>query len=84
MTEKTQGKDLKNSCSVPIIELTKESAVDTWSSLVEAIRGASYVALDLVSSHSAYTCSKPVYRSEFQLNTHDCSMCIIILFHFNF
>ena len=58
MTDKAQGKDIKNSCCVPIIELTKESAVDTWPAVVDGIRGASYVALDLVSfiQRSVYMC----------------------------
>jgi len=36
-------------CRVPIVEVSKESAPDTWTALSEAINAATYVALDLVS-----------------------------------
>lgn len=34
---------------VPIIEISKESGDDAWSAVVEAVRDATFVALDLVS-----------------------------------
>ena len=45
----TQEKDISCTRRVPIIEISKESADYTWSAAVEAIKGATYVALDLVS-----------------------------------
>ena len=45
----TQKQDISNTRCVPIVELSKESADHAWPAVVEAIRGASYVALDLVS-----------------------------------
>lgn len=41
--------DINSTRYVPIVELSKESADHAWPAVVEAIRGASYVALDLVS-----------------------------------
>lgn len=46
----TQEKDVKYTRRVPVIEISKESGDDTWSAAVGAIRGATYVALDLVSA----------------------------------
>jgi len=43
-------KKARADCRVPIVEVTKESASDTWSALNEAINAASYIALDLVSA----------------------------------
>ena len=45
----TQEQDISDTRCVPIVELSKESVDHTWPAVVEAIRGASYVALDLVS-----------------------------------
>ena len=43
----TQAGDARR---VPIIEISKESGGDTWSVAVEAVRDATFVAIDLVSS----------------------------------
>ena len=48
--------DKSNTCCVPVIEISKESADDTWSAVVGAIRGATYVALDLVSYATGLFC----------------------------
>lgn len=47
-------KDTSCTRRVPIIEVSKESTDYTWTAVVEAIRGATYVALDLVSSQSVH------------------------------
>ena len=57
----TQEQDISNTRCVPIVELSKESADHTWPAVVEAIRGASYVALDLVSCYNIYTYSDVPY-----------------------
>ena len=45
----TREQNISNTRCVPIVELSKESADHVWPAVVEAIRGASYIALDLVS-----------------------------------
>lgn len=52
----SEGMDKSNTCCVPVIEISKESADDTWSAVVGAIRGATYVALDLVSYATGLFC----------------------------
>jgi len=49
--EKSDGgqKKASTNCGVPIVEVSEESASDTWSTLNEAINAATYIALDLVS-----------------------------------
>jgi len=42
-------KKVSTNCRVPIVEVNEESASDTWSTLIEAINAATYIALDLVS-----------------------------------
>lgn len=43
-------KQVEDARRVPIIEISKESGGDTWSAAVDAVRNATFVAIDLVSS----------------------------------
>ena len=54
--EKSEMEEKKEStnCRVPIVEVSKESASDTWSALNEAINAATYIALDLVSERVSF------------------------------
>jgi len=71
----THGKGANRTCCVPVIEISKESADDTWPAVIGAIRGATYVALDLVS------CKQNKKRNVVDVRVLNALYCVVV-FHF--